>query len=105
MGSVEEGGVVFRAERTGKVSLGRTSNLIFFSFSFPFSYDSSGTSKDEIKERFAQTMEFVEEYLRDVVCQRFPFSDKEKNKLTFEVTLGEVISVLCLFFIDHFSVG
>uniref|UniRef100_A0A452SQ47 Inositol 1,4,5-trisphosphate receptor n=1 Tax=Ursus americanus TaxID=9643 RepID=A0A452SQ47_URSAM len=44
-----------------------------------------GTSKDEIKERFAQTMEFVEEYLRDVVCQRFPFSDKEKNKLTFEV--------------------
>uniref|UniRef100_A0A670JCH9 Inositol 1,4,5-trisphosphate receptor n=1 Tax=Podarcis muralis TaxID=64176 RepID=A0A670JCH9_PODMU len=48
-------------------------------------YDSSGTSKDEIKERFAQTMDFVEEYLRDVVCQRFPFSDKEKNKLTFEV--------------------
>ncbi|XP_069906115.1 inositol 1,4,5-trisphosphate-gated calcium channel ITPR1 isoform X3 [Oryctolagus cuniculus] len=48
-------------------------------------YDSSGTSKDDIKERFSQTMEFVEEYLRDVVCQRFPFSDKEKNKLTFEV--------------------
>ncbi|XP_048462422.1 inositol 1,4,5-trisphosphate receptor type 1 isoform X2 [Rhincodon typus] len=48
-------------------------------------YDSSGTSRDEIKERFAQTMAFVEEYLRDVVCQRFPFSDKEKNKLTFEV--------------------
>ncbi|XP_029457322.1 inositol 1,4,5-trisphosphate receptor type 1 isoform X1 [Rhinatrema bivittatum] len=48
-------------------------------------YDSSSTSKDEIKERFAQTMEFVEEYLRDVVCQSFPFSDKEKNKLTFEV--------------------
>lgn len=52
----------------------------------PASYDSNGASKDEIKERFAQTMEFVEEYLRDVVCQRFPFSDKEKNKLTFEVT-------------------
>ncbi|NXR14604.1 ITPR1 protein, partial [Semnornis frantzii] len=51
-------------------------------------YDSSGTSKDEIKERFAQTMEFVEEYLRDVVCQRFPFSDKEKNKLTFEVVVN-----------------
>uniref|UniRef100_A0A4W3IX07 Inositol 1,4,5-trisphosphate receptor n=1 Tax=Callorhinchus milii TaxID=7868 RepID=A0A4W3IX07_CALMI len=48
-------------------------------------YDSSAASKDEIKERFAQTMAFVEEYLRDVVCQRFPFSDKEKNKLTFEV--------------------
>uniref|UniRef100_A0A8C9V7U1 Inositol 1,4,5-trisphosphate receptor n=1 Tax=Scleropages formosus TaxID=113540 RepID=A0A8C9V7U1_SCLFO len=48
-------------------------------------YDNDGTSKDEIKERFAQTMEFVENYLRDVVCQSFPFSDKEKNKLTFEV--------------------
>ncbi|XP_036389350.1 inositol 1,4,5-trisphosphate receptor type 1 isoform X2 [Megalops cyprinoides] len=48
-------------------------------------YDNDGTSKDEIKERFAQTMEFVETYLRDVVCQNFPFSDKEKNKLTFEV--------------------
>lgn len=32
-------------------------------------------------------MEFVEEYLRDVVGQRFPFSDKEKNKLTFEVMI------------------
>ncbi|MGH0146773.1 UNVERIFIED_CONTAM: hypothetical protein FKN15_008749 [Acipenser sinensis] len=48
-------------------------------------YDNSGTSKDEINERFSQTMEFVEEYLRDVVCQNIPFSDKEKNKLTFEV--------------------
>ncbi|XP_072571400.1 inositol 1,4,5-trisphosphate-gated calcium channel ITPR1 isoform X5 [Paramormyrops kingsleyae] len=48
-------------------------------------YDNSGTTKDEIKERFALTMEFVENYLRDVVCQNVPFSDKEKNKLTFEV--------------------
>lgn len=62
-------------------------SFLFCSFFPLFSYDSSGTSKDEIKERFAQTMEFVEEYLRDVVCQRFPFSDKEKNKLTFEVVI------------------
>ncbi|XP_055078010.1 inositol 1,4,5-trisphosphate receptor type 1 isoform X1 [Periophthalmus magnuspinnatus] len=48
-------------------------------------YDNDGTSKDDIKERFSQTMEFVENYLRDVVCQSFPFADKEKNKLTFEV--------------------
>ncbi|XP_046882482.1 inositol 1,4,5-trisphosphate receptor type 1-like isoform X8 [Hypomesus transpacificus] len=48
-------------------------------------YDNDGMSKDEIKERFCQTMEFVENYLRDVVCQSFPFADKEKNKLTFEV--------------------
>ncbi|KAA0713050.1 Inositol 1,4,5-trisphosphate receptor type 1 IP3 receptor isoform 1 [Triplophysa tibetana] len=48
-------------------------------------YDNDGTSRDEVKERFSQTMEFVENYLRDVVCQSFPFLDKEKNKLTFEV--------------------
>lgn len=30
-------------------------------------------------------MEFVEEYLKEVVNQPFPFGDKEKNKLTFEV--------------------
>ncbi|XP_030632911.1 inositol 1,4,5-trisphosphate receptor type 1 [Chanos chanos] len=48
-------------------------------------YDNDGMSRDEVKERFSQTMEFVENYLRDVVCQSFPFSDKEKNKLTFEV--------------------
>ncbi|KAK7144954.1 hypothetical protein R3I94_011140 [Phoxinus phoxinus] len=48
-------------------------------------YDNDGTSRDEVKERFSLTMEFVENYLRDVVCQSFPFSDKEKNKLTFEV--------------------
>lgn len=52
------------------------------------SYDNDGTSKDEIKERFSQTMDFVENYLRDVVGQSFPFADKEKNKLTFEVSLG-----------------
>lgn len=50
-------------------------------------------------------MEFVEEYLRDVVCQRFPFSDKEKNKLTFEVTHNEMICMFYLLFISHFSVG
>ncbi|XP_030632117.1 inositol 1,4,5-trisphosphate receptor type 1 [Chanos chanos] len=48
-------------------------------------YDSDGTTRDEIKERFALTMDFVENYLRDVVSQNVPFSDKEKNKLTFEV--------------------
>ncbi|XP_061687422.1 inositol 1,4,5-trisphosphate receptor type 1 isoform X14 [Syngnathoides biaculeatus] len=48
-------------------------------------YDNDGTSRDEIKERFWLTMDFVENYLREVVSQNVPFSDKEKNKLTFEV--------------------
>ncbi|XP_046701209.1 inositol 1,4,5-trisphosphate receptor type 1-like [Silurus meridionalis] len=51
----------------------------------PLSYDNDGMTRDEVKEKFSHTMEFVENYLRDVVCQSFPFSDKEKNKLTFEV--------------------
>lgn len=50
-------------------------------------------------------MEFVEEYLRDVVCQRFPFSDKEKNKLTFEVTHDEMIYEFCLLFMGRFPMG
>lgn len=51
----------------------------------PYSYDNDGMTRDEVKEKFFHTMEFVENYLRDVVSQSFPFSDKEKNKLTFEV--------------------
>lgn len=61
-------------------------NQIHSMLYFGFSYDNDGTSRDEIKERFALTMDFVENYLRDVVCQNIPFSDKEKNKLTFEVS-------------------
>ncbi|XP_034023350.1 inositol 1,4,5-trisphosphate receptor type 1-like [Thalassophryne amazonica] len=48
-------------------------------------YDNDGTSRDEVKERFSLTMDVVETYLREVVSQNMPFSDKEKNKLTFEV--------------------
>lgn len=40
-----------------------------------------------MKRKFALTMEFVEEYLKEVVNQPFPFGDKEKNKLTFEVLI------------------
>ena len=60
------------------------------------SYDNDGTSKDEIKERFCQTMEFVENYLRDVVSQSFPFADKEKNKLTFEVQCSSEVLLVFL---------
>ncbi|XP_068168569.1 inositol 1,4,5-trisphosphate-gated calcium channel ITPR2 isoform X2 [Antennarius striatus] len=50
-----------------------------------FEYESTDTSRDEMKRKFAPTMEFVEEYLKDVVGQPFPFGDKDKNELTLEV--------------------
>lgn len=46
-----------------------------------------------MKRKFAPTMEFVEEYLRDVVSQPFPFGDKDKNELTLEVKITDLSNV------------
>lgn len=52
----------------------------------PCSYDSNlNTSRDDKKNKFASTMEFVEDYLNNVVSEAVPFANEEKNKLTFEV--------------------
>ncbi|XP_078091388.1 inositol 1,4,5-trisphosphate-gated calcium channel ITPR2 isoform X5 [Mustelus asterias] len=49
-------------------------------------YDSfTDSSRDDKKHKFALTVDFVEDYLKDVVTQPFPFGNKEKNKLTFVV--------------------
>uniref|UniRef100_A0A3Q2XVB7 Inositol 1,4,5-trisphosphate receptor n=1 Tax=Hippocampus comes TaxID=109280 RepID=A0A3Q2XVB7_HIPCM len=50
-----------------------------------FEYESADSSREEMKRKFAPTMEFVEEYLKDVVSQPFPFGEKDKNELTLEV--------------------
>ncbi|XP_072241680.1 inositol 1,4,5-trisphosphate-gated calcium channel ITPR2 isoform X2 [Leuresthes tenuis] len=50
-----------------------------------FEYESTDSSREEMKRKFAPTMEFVEEYLKDVVSKPFPFGDKDKNELTLEV--------------------
>lgn len=52
----------------------------------PHSYDSNlNVSRDDKKNKFASTMEFVEDYLNNVVSEAVPFANEEKNKLTFEV--------------------
>uniref|UniRef100_A0A3B4CNT8 Inositol 1,4,5-trisphosphate receptor n=1 Tax=Pygocentrus nattereri TaxID=42514 RepID=A0A3B4CNT8_PYGNA len=49
------------------------------------SYEFRDTSRAEMKRKFAPTMDFVDDYLKDVVSQSFPFGDEEKNELTLEV--------------------
>lgn len=52
----------------------------------PGSYDSNlNASRDDKKNKFASTMDFVEDYLNNVVSEAVPFANEEKNKLTFEV--------------------
>ncbi|KAG9342303.1 hypothetical protein JZ751_016805 [Albula glossodonta] len=50
-----------------------------------YNYECTDSTRDDMKRKFAPTMEFVEEYLKDVVSQPFPFGDKEKNELTLEL--------------------
>ncbi|CAJ0920372.1 unnamed protein product [Ranitomeya imitator] len=48
-------------------------------------YDSNlNDSRDDKKNKFTNTMEFVEDYLNTVVSEATPFANEEKNKLTFE---------------------
>lgn len=44
-------------------------------------------SRDNKKNRFANTMVFMEEYLNNVLNDELPFHNEEKNKLTYEVCL------------------
>ncbi|XP_014404697.1 PREDICTED: inositol 1,4,5-trisphosphate receptor type 3 [Myotis brandtii] len=49
-------------------------------------YDSNlNAARDDKKNKFASTMEFVEDYLNNVVGEAVPFANEDKNKLTFEV--------------------
>ncbi|XP_021179022.2 inositol 1,4,5-trisphosphate receptor type 2 isoform X2 [Fundulus heteroclitus] len=50
-----------------------------------FEYDSKENSREDMKRTFKSTMEFVDDYLKDVVSQLYPFGDEEKNELTLEV--------------------
>jgi len=58
--------------------------LIFFSCSYEATCNRDPV-KDEVKQKFATTLQFVEEYLSNVVNRSWSFADKEQNKLTYEV--------------------
>lgn len=56
------------------------------------SYDSHlDYSRDNKKNKFANTMAFMEEYLNNVLIDDLPFANEEKNKLTYEVHLFKLI--------------
>lgn len=50
-----------------------------------YEYEFRDISREDMKRKFAPTMRFVDEYLKDVVSQPYPFGDREKNELTLEV--------------------
>lgn len=59
---------------------------VFVSVFIFLSYDSNmDDSRDNKKNRFSNTMVFMEEYLNNVLNDELPFHNEEKNKLTYEV--------------------
>ncbi|XP_076840863.1 inositol 1,4,5-trisphosphate-gated calcium channel ITPR2 isoform X1 [Brachyhypopomus gauderio] len=50
-----------------------------------YEYEFRDLSREEMKRKFTNTMEFVDDYLKEVVNQHSPFGDEEKNELTLEV--------------------
>lgn len=64
-----------------------------FALCLLLSYDSNmDDSRDNKKNRFSNTMAFMEEYLNNVLNDELPFHNEEKNKLTYEVCLHFPVS-------------
>lgn len=52
-----------------------------------FEYELKNDSREDMKRKFKNTMEFVDDYLKDLVNQNHPFGSKEKNEFTLEVNV------------------
>ncbi|XP_048589146.1 inositol 1,4,5-trisphosphate receptor isoform X2 [Nematostella vectensis] len=48
-------------------------------------HEAVGEEREDIRRRFEGVIQFVENYLHNISSNVFSFSDKEQNKLTFEV--------------------
>ena len=55
---------------------------------------SVGEEREEIRTRFSGVISFVENYLQNISSNIWSFSDKEQNKLTFEVTHDTLVPVV-----------
>lgn len=51
--------------------------------------------KQSVPQKFAGTMEFVKEYLEDVVNQSWGIADREQNQLTFQVWVSGQLNFYC----------
>ena len=50
-----------------------------------YSYDEQDIFGMKNRAKFTKTIDFVEEYLRQISSNIWAFNDKEQNKLTYEV--------------------
>ena len=56
-------------------------------------HDTAGEDKEEVRNRFAGTMSFVESYLCHISGNIWSFQSKEQNKLTFEVCVERMVDL------------